>query len=60
MNEFKDEYRNLKESINSDNSKLVSFLIMGIILGRLIEKYKNIIKRMKRNKWINHYKNLLL
>tara|TARA_B100001250_G_scaffold391488_1_gene392387 strand:- start:251 stop:403 length:153 start_codon:yes stop_codon:yes gene_type:complete len=50
MNEFKDEYRNLKESINSDNSKLVSFLIMGIILGRLIEKYKNIIKRMKRNK----------
>ena len=48
MNEFKKEYFNLKSSINSDNSKLVSFLIMGILLGRFIEKFKNIKKKFKR------------
>ncbi len=48
MNEFKKEYYNLKSSINSDNSKLVSFLIMGILLGRFIEKFKNIKKKFKR------------
>ena len=39
MNDFKDEYRNLKDSINSDNSKIVSFLVLGVLLGRLIEKF---------------------
>mgnify|MGYP000069496852 FL=1 len=48
MNDFKKEYNNLKGSINSDNSKLVSFLIMGILLGRFIEKFKNIKKKFKR------------
>ncbi len=48
MNEFKNEYRNLKESINSDNSKLISFLIMGILLGRIIEKFKIIKKKFRR------------
>ena len=48
MNDFKKEYYNLKGSINSDNSKLVSFLIMGILLGRFIEKFKNIKKKFKR------------
>lgn len=58
MNEFKTEYQNLKKSINSDNSKLVSFLIMGILLGRLIEKFNNIKKRIKRKSWINLCKNM--
>ena len=60
MNEFKNEYKNLKESINTDNSKLVSFLILGILLGRLVEKYTNIKKRFRRKKWINLCKNLSL
>ena len=50
MNDFKDEYRNLKDSINSDNSKIVSFLVFGVILGRLIEKFYNLKKRLRRKK----------
>ena len=50
MNDFKDEYRNLKDSINSDNSKIVSFLVIGVLLGRLIEKFYNIKKRLRRKK----------
>ena len=50
MNDFKDEYRNLKNSINSDNSKIVSFLVFGVLLGRLIEKYYNLKKRLRRKK----------
>ena len=48
MNEFKKEYNKLKDSINSDNSKLVSFLIFGILLGRLLEKLNHVKKRFKR------------
>ena len=50
MNDFKDEYRNLKDSINSDNSKIVSFLVLGVLLGRLIEKFYNLKKRLRRKK----------
>ena len=42
MNEFKDNYDDLKNNLNSENSKLISFLIYGIILGRIIEKYKKL------------------
>ncbi len=48
MNDFKREYNNLKDSINSDNSKLISFLILGILLGRFIEKFNNIKKKFRR------------
>ena len=44
MNEFKDNYNDLKNNINTENSKLISFLIYGIILGRLLEKYKKFRK----------------
>ena len=50
MNDFKDEYRNLKDSINSDNSKIVSFLVIGVLLGRMIEKFYNLKKRLRRKK----------
>ena len=50
MNDFKDEYRNLKDSLNSDNSKIVSFLVIGVLLGRLIEKFYNLKKRLRRKK----------
>ena len=46
MNEFKKEYKNMKKSINSENTNLISFLILGILLGRLVEKYKNLKKRI--------------
>ena len=58
MNDFKSEYNNLKDSINSENSKLVSFLIFGILIGRIIEKIRQFKKKFKRKKWIDHYKNL--
>jgi len=48
MNDFKKEYNKLKESINSDNSKLVSFLIFGILIGRILEKVNNVKKRFKK------------
>ena len=47
MNEFKDNYDDLKNNLNSENSKLISFLIYGIILGRLLEKYKKLRKNFK-------------
>ncbi len=45
VTEFKDNFSNLKNNINSENSKIVSFLIYGIFIGRLYEK----IKKFKRN-----------
>ena len=50
MNEFKDNYNDSKKNLNSENSKLISFLIYGIILGRLLEKYKKISKKIKFRK----------
>ena len=50
MNKFKDNYNDLKNNINTENSKLISFLIYGIILGRLLEKYKKFRKKMKFRK----------
>ena len=50
MNEFKDNYNDLKNNINTENSKLISFLIYGINLGRLLEKYKKFRKKMKFRK----------
>ena len=50
MNDFKSEYNKLKSSINSENSKLVSFLIFGILIGRIIEKYRRFKKNFKRKK----------
>ena len=50
MNDFKDEYRNLKDSFNSDNSKIVSFLVIGVLLGRLIEKFYNLKKHFNEFK----------
>ena len=50
MNEFKDNYNDLKNNINTENSKLISFLIYGIFLGRLLEKYKKFRKKMKFRK----------
>ena len=45
VTEFKDNLSNLKDSISSENSRIVSFLIYVIFIGRIYEK----IKKFKRN-----------
>ena len=50
MNKFKDNYDDLKNNLNSENSKLISFLIYGIILERLLEKYKKLRNKIKFRK----------
>ena len=50
MTEFKKNYKELKTNINSENTKLISFLIYGIILGRLLEKIKKARKKINFRK----------
>ena len=51
MSTFSENYDNLKNELNKDQSKLISLLFFGIILGRVYEKFlmvkKSIIKRFK-------------
>ena len=52
MSSCSENYDNLKNELNKDQSKLVSLLFLGIILGRVYEKFLNIkleILRMKTN-----------
>ena len=44
MTDYKDSYNELKKNINSDNSKIISFLFLGILIGRLFEKYRKLKK----------------
>ena len=50
MTEFKDNFSNLKKNINSENSKIVSFLIYGIFIGRLYEKIKKFKRKIRLKK----------
>ena len=51
LSQFSENYDNLKNELNKDQSKLISLLFFGIILGRVYEKFlmvkKSIIKRFK-------------
>ena len=51
MNDFKNEFNNLKKSLNKDNSSIVIFLLAGILIGRFYEKFsktkKSILKKFK-------------
>ncbi len=51
MSTFSENYDNLKNELNKDQSKLISLLFFGIILGRVYEKFlmvkKSITKRFK-------------
>ena len=51
MSTFSENYDNLKNEVNKDQSKLISLLFFGIILGRVYEKFlmvkKSITKRFK-------------
>ncbi len=51
MSTFSENYDNLKNELNKDQSKLISLLFFGIILGRIYEKFlmvkKSITKRFR-------------
>lgn len=59
MSSFSENYDNLKNELNKDQSKLVSLLFLGIILGRVYEKFLNIKKSVTRRfKWAKIHKRL--
>ena len=45
MNDFSKNYKNLKDQLSDKDSKLLPYLIFGIVVGRLLEK---IIRTKKR------------
>jgi len=51
MNEFSDDYENLKNQIDGDKGKLIGYLFAGLIIGRVYEKLRHtkkmIFKRFK-------------
>ena len=51
MNEFSEDYKNLKKQIDDDKSKLIGYLFAGLIIGRVYEKLRHtkkiIFKRFK-------------
>ena len=46
MTDYKKTYNELKQNMNEDNSRILSFLIFGIFMGRLYEKYQKIRKNI--------------
>ena len=44
MTEYRETYNELKKNINSENSKVISYLFFGILVGRAYEKYRKIKK----------------
>ena len=41
MNNFSEDYENLKNQLNDDKGKLIGYLFAGLIIGRLYEKFNN-------------------
>tara|TARA_B100001778_G_scaffold324449_1_gene318802 strand:- start:315 stop:470 length:156 start_codon:yes stop_codon:yes gene_type:complete len=48
MSSFSENYDNLKNELNKDQSKFISLLFFGIILGRVYEKFLTIKKSITR------------
>tara|TARA_Y100001970_G_C13623036_1_gene550495 strand:+ start:267 stop:440 length:174 start_codon:yes stop_codon:yes gene_type:complete len=47
--DFKESYQELTDSMN-ETSKYASWLILGVFLGRLYQKYLNLRKKYKRSR----------
>ena len=51
MNEFTEDYKNLKNQIDGNKGKLIGYLFAGLIIGRVYEKLRHtkkiIFKRFK-------------
>ena len=45
MSEFSENYKILKDQISDNDSKVIPYLIFGIVIGRILEK---IIRTKKR------------
>ena len=48
VNEFSKDYENLKNQIDGDKGKLIGFLFVGLIIGRIYEKLRFTKKRIFR------------
>ena len=46
VNEFSKDYENLKNQIDGDKGKLIGFLFVGLLLGRIYEKLQNTKKKI--------------
>ena len=46
MNNFSDDYENLKKQLNDDKGKLIGYLFAGLVIGRLYEKFNNTKKKI--------------
>ena len=46
MNNFSEDYENLKNQVNDDKGKLIGYLFAGLIIGRLYEKFNNTKKKI--------------
>jgi hypothetical protein len=48
VNDFSKDYENLKNQIDGDKGKLIGFLFVGLIIGRIYEKLRFTKKRIFR------------
>ena len=46
VNEFSKDYENLKSQIDGDKGKLIGFLFVGLLLGRIYEKLQSTKKKI--------------
>ena len=54
MSEFSENYKNLKDQISDNDSKVIPYLIFGIVIGRIFEKIVRTKKDSLRTKRILH------
>ena len=46
VSEFSKNYKNLKEQMSDNDSKVIPYLIFGIVIGRIFEKIVRTKKRI--------------
>ena len=46
VNEFSKDYENLKNQIDGDKGKLIGFLFVGLLIGRIYEKLQSTKKKI--------------
>ena len=61
MSEFSENYKNLKDQISDNDSKVIPYLIFGIVIGRIFEEIVRTKKRLfKKRRWVKERKKLSL
>ena len=46
VNDFSKDYENLKNQIDGDKGKLIGYLFVGLLLGRIYEKLQSTKKKI--------------